>query len=175
MIKKSSELIGKSVILRREKAVVGVVSSLVVDTDTGEMVGLLVLEGFGRRKIKSLAIKDVVTITKEYFLIDSYENLGELDEIIRIKKVLDKKIIIKKCRVYTVSGKFLGRVKDFSVNLTAMHLEKIIVDSLWTISSAKHYLISYSQIISIEPGKIVVEDATISTKATVLEEIAEAS
>ena len=101
--------------------------------------------------------------------------MGELDEIVRIKKVLDKKIVIKKCRVYTVSGKFLGRAKDFSVNLTSMHLVKIIVDSLWTLRSTRHYLISSNQIISIEPGKIVVEDATLNIKEAVLEEVAEAS
>ncbi|MEI6266809.1 MAG: PRC-barrel domain-containing protein [bacterium] len=175
MIKKSSELIGKPVILQREKAVVGLVKSFVIDPETGELVGLLVLEGFGSRNLKSLAIKDVTTITKEYFLIGSYENLGELDEIVRIKKVLDKKIGINKCNVYTVSGKFLGRVKDFSINLTFMRLEKIFVDSLWIISTARHYIISFNQIISIEPGKIIVEDATVSKKKSVLEEVAEAS
>jgi len=148
---------------------------LIIDPDTGDLIGILILEGFGKRKLKSLAAKDIITITNKYILIDSYENLGELDEIIRIKKVLDKKITIRKCPVYTVSGKFLGKVKDFSVNFKSMRLERIIVDSLWTVNSTRHYLISFSQIISIEPGKITVEDATISRKNTVMIEAVEAS
>ena len=166
MIKFASELILKPVIMKREHALVGIVEDLVMNPDNGELVGILVREGFGKKNLKTLATKDIISITTDYYLISEYESLGELDEIVRVKKVLELGIKLVGSKVVTVLGIVLGRVRDYTVNTKSLHLDKLYVDQGVFRPLARELLISFPQIVSIEKDVVTVADASIKeTKA----------
>lgn len=164
MQKFATSMILRPVLLQEEKALVGVVEDLIIDTDTGILLGLLVREGFGKKNQKALAQKDIVGIGQNFFLVKSYSVLGEIDEFVRLKRVIDRDIKILKNKVYTESGVFLGKVYDFTLDLTDTKLSKIYVRPSGIRILSNDLIISSKQIISIEKDKIVVEDTKIKDK-----------
>ena len=62
-------MIGKPVLLKAERAMVGSVQDLVIDESNGRFLGILVREGFGKNKVKVVAEKDIEGIGKNFFLI----------------------------------------------------------------------------------------------------------
>ncbi len=174
MIKFASELRLKPVLLRKEMALVGVVEDIIVNPDNGEFAGILVREGFGKKHLKTLPQKDLLSITSEYYLISEYGALGEVDEIVRLKEILDRDISIVGAKTYTVSGKYLGKCRDFTLNLTSMKIDKIYVDPPMLSAAMREHVIAFPQIVSIEKDKITVEDAFVKAPKTVKGKLAEA-
>lgn len=163
----ATSLITKPVVLEQERAVVGVIEDLVIDPANGNLLGFLVREGFGKKKKKALAIKDLVGIGTKFIIVKSYSVLGDIDEIVRIKKVIDQRIHILKNRVFTVSGSYLGRVADFSIDVELSQLTRLYVSPGILGALKSQHIIGYQQIISIEEDKITVEDATLKLKSKV--------
>lgn len=161
MNKFASDIFTKPVVLEAEKAIVGLVKKIVIDPTNGKLVGLVVKEGFGKKHEKSLSAKDILGIANKFILIKSYSALGELDEIVRVKEILDLDIEIIGNKVYTVSGQYLGFVKDFTLDITEGVLNKIYVTNRFFGGLKSDKIISFGQIVSIEKDKIVVENATI--------------
>jgi uncharacterized protein YrrD len=147
------------VLLKKEKALVGVVEDMVINPDDGKLAGILVREGFGKKHLRALPEKDLLSITSEYYLISSYESLGDIDDIVRIKQIVDREIKIAGNKVFTVSGIYLGKCRDMSINLKTLRLDKIYVRPTLFSGILKEYVISFAQIVSIEKDKITVEDA----------------
>ncbi len=174
MIKFASELRLKPVLLKKEKALVGVMENMVIDPDTGKLVGILVREGFGKKNLKALPEKDLLGITSDFYLIASYESLGELDEIVRIKQVLEKEARISGNKVYTVSGQYLGKCRDYTLNMKALTIDKIYVNPPLLSGNFKELAIGFGQIISIEKDKITVEDTFIKASESVKGKLADA-
>ncbi len=163
MIKFASELRLKPVLLKREMALVGIVENLVVNPDDGKLVGVLVREGFGKKDLKALPEKDIISIASDFYLISEYGALGEIDEIVRILQVVDRSVRITGAKVYTVSGKYLGKCRDYSMNLKSMKMEKIYVNPPLFSGVMREYVIGFLQIVSIEKSKITVEDTFIKS------------
>lgn len=148
----------KDAIARGEGALVGLVESLIINPDTGELAGLIVREGFGKKSLKTVAAKDILGISSDFYLVPSYETLGDLDEIVRLKQILDRDVPITGNRVYTASGTYLGKVFDYTVDLTHFVLSRIYVRTSFLGVSGQQHIIGYKQIISIEKDKITVDD-----------------
>jgi len=161
MQKLVSELKTNKVILRHEGLLVGTIHDVVINPDDGRFLGFIIKEGFGKGKLKTLAEKDILGFNEQFILIPSYDTLGEIDEIVRIKSVLDQKVSIIKNKVYTLSGLYLGRVNDFTVDFTSAKLSRLYVDSKSLKNITKDLLIDSKCIVSIKKDKIVVDDSCV--------------
>jgi len=173
MNKFASELILKPVLVRDaiangEGAMVGLVENLIINPDDGKLAGITVREGFGKRNLKTLSAKDILGISSEFYLVPSYDSLGEVDEIVRLKEIMDQDIPIVGNKVYTESGMYLGKVFDFTLDLTTFLITRIYVRPGLFGGLAKQYIIYYKNIISIEKDKITVADLTVKNKESVL-------
>lgn len=164
MQKLASELKTNKVILRHEGALVGTIHDLVINPDDGKFLGFIIKEGFGKGKLKTLAEKDILGFNDQFILIASYDTLGEIDEIIRIKSVLDQKIPIIKNKVYTLSGLYLGKVTDFTVDFTSAKLSRLYVDSKSLKNITKDLLIDSKCIVTIKKDRITVDDSCVKEK-----------
>lgn len=166
MLKFAKTILSKPVLLNQERALVGVVEDIVVDPADGRVVGILVREGFGKKHIKAVAEKDILAISDKFVLIPGYEAVGDIEEIVRVAVIVNKKIQIIGNKVVTVAGNNLGRVNDFSIDTVSGILAKVYVEpnifSLGVLAGS--HIIDRKQIISIEKDKIIVEDT--SLKAT---------
>jgi uncharacterized protein YrrD len=169
MNKFASELVLKPVLVkdaiaRGEGAMVGLVESLIINPDNGELAGLIVREGFGKKSHKTLSAKDILGISSEFYLASSYDKLGEIDEIVRLKEIMDRDIDIVGNKVYTVSGTYLGKVFDYTLDLSQLMISRIYVGTKLLGAFSKQHIIAYKQIISIEKDRITVDDAVIKIK-----------
>ena len=99
-----SDIIGAQVIAKRQKLLIGKVSDIIINPADGKLVGLLIEVGGKNRKIKALAEKDIFGFGQGLIIIDDYQALGDINDIVRIKKIFDEEIKIIKNKVYTVSG-----------------------------------------------------------------------
>ncbi|OGY41574.1 MAG: hypothetical protein A2Y82_01110 [Candidatus Buchananbacteria bacterium RBG_13_36_9] len=74
---------------------------------------------------------------------------------------------LKKVAVETQSGHFLGYISDIELETDTGVIERYYVKSLLSIPGLfkNKLLIHKNQIISFEPGKMVVEDSAIKEKA----------
>lgn len=158
MQKLVSELIGSGVILRQENALAGRVQEVVISPENRQLLGFVVQEGFGKKKLKTLAAKDVLGFNEQFILIPSYKSLAEPDEIIRIKEVQDGGIKIIKSKVYTISGIYLGKVKNYSIDFDISRMSRIYVNARSIRKLIKELIIEAKCIVSINKDKIIVDD-----------------
>lgn len=173
MNKFASELVMKPVVVKDaivhgESALVGVVENLIINPDDGTLAGLLVREGVGKQGLKTLSAKDIIGISSEFYLIPSYTSLGDLDEIVRLKEIIDREISIIGNKVYTASGTYLGKVFDYTLDLKHFILTRVYVRSVGLMGMGRQHIISYNQIISIEKEKIIVDDNFAKAKKSTL-------
>lgn len=173
MNKFASELILKPVLVRDaiangEGAMVGLVENLIINPDDGKLAGITVREGFGKRNLKTLSAKDILGISSEFYLVPSYDSLGDIDEIVRLKEIMDRDIPIRGNKVYTESGTYIGKVFDYTLDLTTFMISRLYARPGLLGGLAKQYIISYKNIISIEKERITVADLTVKNKESVL-------
>jgi sporulation protein YlmC with PRC-barrel domain len=173
MNKFASELIKKPVLVKQaiqsgEGALVGLVEDLIINPDNGELAGFIVREGFGKNSLKTLGSKDILGISSDFYLIPNYETLGEIDEIVRLKAIMDKHIKVTGNKVFTFSGTYLGRVFDYTIDLRHFMISRIYIGGKTLGAFGKQHIIGYKQIISIEKDKITVDDAFVKVRKPTL-------
>lgn len=154
----------------------GFVSNIIIDPDNGKVSGLLSSSNFFWENKKAVAISDIREFTPEAILVKNDESLLKLDELVRIKKVVEQKIFILESNVITESGEKLGKVVDFVINTDLEILVKIYVEKTLGRGLMQGILvIAASQIISIERKKIIVADNTLKEEIEEQETVEEAA
>jgi len=160
----ASEIIGRGVIVRQETVLIGHIQEIVINPEDGRLAGLIIKEGFGKGKLKAVAEKDMLGLNEKFVLISSYSALGDLDEIVRIKNILDLGIKIKNCKVQTISGIVLGKTVDYSVDFKLGKLSRLYVNPKNWRKITKQHIIDSKCIIRIEKDKIIVDDTCLKEK-----------
>lgn len=140
----------------QDKKVLGRLLSFAFDEATGLIYSLLY---FSEEHGKKQMLKGV--------------SLGALGDPIQIdlgasEENRSKPWIPNEQKVYTVSGIYLGKVKDVLIDDEIMKLSFIDVAERLFFVTIKSYLISRDAIVSLHPSKVVVRDSV------VLEKLAEA-
>lgn len=101
------------------------------------------------------------------FIIDGSEKLMELDGLVRLQQIIDFHFDIFACTVYDVSGKKLGKVSDYSFEPDGYTIQQIYIQQSWLRSiTATSNIIHRKQIVSVSPGRIVVDSPTIHESLT---------
>ncbi len=154
MKKLYSELLARPVMSRDSAKPVARVFDVILDPASGNFVALSVYPAL--RKV--VAARDIVSWTPEITIRDS-DSIIEPSEIVRIQKVLDSHAAFIGNRVETESGKYLGRVYDFllDVNLGAL-LKIIVAHDFLGIVRWNERVIPAGEIIRTEPERIIVKD-----------------
>lgn len=160
----AGELKSKKVILRHEGMIAGVVNDVVINPDDGNFLGVILGEAGKKKKQKVLAEKDIIGINDKFILATSAASLGDLDDIVRIKKVLDSGIEIEKNKVYTVSNIYLGRVSEYTIDLVAAKISRLYVNPRSISKITNEHIIDASHIITIEKSRITVDDTAVKAR-----------
>jgi len=88
----------------------GRIGDVILNTETGKVVGFFVAPGK-----KVISPVDVLSWPSYVKIHDSHD-IVEIDEVIQISRVLEKKITIHRSKVMTKSGDYIGRVIDFGID-----------------------------------------------------------
>jgi uncharacterized protein YrrD len=143
---------------------IGRVFDIVLNTDTGKVVGFLTAPS--ARKV--LSPMDIISWDKAMIVHDE-ESILDIEEIHQVKESLKKNIRVHRAPVYTKSRQYLGKVLDYAVNDRMFVLTKIIVAKTFLgIISYGHRIIAHKDILEIKKDAVIVKDPlrTVPVKAT---------
>lgn len=115
----------------------------------------------------ALMLRDVRELALDCVIVDSDEDLIELDEIVRLRALKADNFQLVGKKVVSDMGRRLGSVEDYTVNTDTNRIQKLYVtQSIIRSFFGSSLIIDRTQIIDVTPRQIVVKEATL--KAGVL-------
>lgn len=165
MQKLSSEFNRTVIISRKEHAILGTLSDVIIHPRDKRAVGM-VLDIGKKGDIKAVFnTSDVVGVGTNFIMIESADNISPPDEIIRLKEILDLGIELNGSKVVDEDGRHLGKVRDWSVDLKAMQLSRLyVVSSNWIKALSQDLIISRGNVVRIEKGRVIVSGGSLKLK-----------
>lgn len=119
--------------------------------------------GRWRRNQAVILLSDIRQIARDCLLIDSFEDIEDLNEIIRLEAVASRQDTLFRKMVMTQGGQRLGTVDDFSIDPNNGLLHKLYVSqSLMKSLTFNSLVIERSQIANYTSKAIVVRDAYVT-------------
>jgi len=139
--------------------ILGYIKETIIDPENCQLLGFLVYNSFWSNRQKALSFRDIYKFSYQEILVRSDQVITELEEIVRIKNIVEEKRFIIESKVFTQSGKKLGKVSDFVIDTDLGLMVKIYVEKkeLWGIMGDL-LIISAEQILEIKPRKIIIKD-----------------
>jgi sporulation protein YlmC with PRC-barrel domain len=114
-----------------------------------------------------LLARDVRQFAQDCIIVDSPEELSNPDDIVRLKAMIAQSYDPIDKPVVSDSGRKLGNVEDYSLNLETCRIQKLFVrQSMLRSWLGSSLIVDRTQIIDISPKQITVRDA--SVKGTML-------
>ncbi|MFA6492805.1 MAG: PRC-barrel domain-containing protein [Patescibacteria group bacterium] len=134
MFIEASKLIGMPIASLETQSKIGTVREIIVDPKNGQLLGLMVQIGGVFSPKKVLSIIDITDWDPNGLVTNSDENLVDAAEVVRIKNLLDEKIILLGMNAKTESGQKLGIVENFLIDtnntiVTKYYLKDILGNS----------------------------------------------
>ena len=159
-----STVLGTEVIDAEDHHVQGVVADLLIDTDRGKILALLIKRPFAR-ELLALQEQDIISWGQRVHIRQA-EVLGPLNEVVRLQPYLEDKRPIIGQRIRTKSGVKLGRCSDFQLNPETRMIEWIFPRKFFR----KGLALPASDILEITPQAIIVKDQGPKGEEVVVEE-----
>ncbi len=138
----------------------------VLEIETLAIIAFLCTAADTKRSL-ILMSSDIRQIADDCAIVDSAEELTDPSDIIRLQPALLADYTPLDKLVVSDTGRRLGRVHDYTINLETTRIQKLLVrGSLLNIWFGPKLTVDRTQIIDITPTRITVRDVTI--KAPVL-------
>lgn len=127
---------------------------VVIEPETGRIIGFLVTP-----RGEFVATPRDILYWNQRVIINDVEDIVEVDDIIKIKEILARKISVYKNRVFTQSGTYLGEVLDYAVNPKFFVLTKLLVaKTVFGLFPFQEKIIAHRDILEIKKDRIIVKD-----------------
>jgi sporulation protein YlmC with PRC-barrel domain len=133
----------------------------IFDITTLEVTAFL-CESNGGKQTLVLTSHDVRQFATDCLIIDNEDELTEPGDIIRLAPMIEAAYTPLDKVVVSDTGRKLGRVEDYTINLDTTRLQKLFIrQSLFQSWLGSSLTIDRSQIIDVTPKRIVVRDSTL--------------
>jgi sporulation protein YlmC with PRC-barrel domain len=121
-----------------------------------------------------LLARDIRQLATDCIIIDNEEELVEPGDIVRLHDLLESNYNPLDKTVVSDTGRKLGHVEDYTINLETSRVQKLHVrPSLFRAWMGSNLIIDRSQILDITPKVITVRDATVKAPALATEPLPE--
>lgn len=160
MLKLSEAITNIPVLSLRAGSPVGTATELIINPNNLKIEGWYVLDGFSGKRLV-LVSTDVRELSSRGIIINDHEVLSEVDELIRLKPIIEIGFDVIGKQVESQNGKKYGKVTDF-----AAETESLIIKKLYAAQPIIRNLaggntsIDRTQIVEITNAKIIIEDPT---------------
>jgi sporulation protein YlmC with PRC-barrel domain len=157
-----SSLKGQPVISLQTGDLVAEINQPILDLATLEVVAYTCVVP-RRRDPLLLITTDVRQYAADCVIIDDEDQLADPEDIVRFNADTKNPYSPLKKPVYADTGRKLGVVEDYSINLDTARVQKLYVrPSFWHSWVASNLVVDRTQIIDITPDRITVRDATVT-------------
>ena len=130
MFIEAKKIIGLPIAAVDVESKIGEITQLLIEPENGSLLGFLIKsDGFFSAQ-KVLSAVDIREWDPNGLVTESIENLVDPNEIVRIKEVLDKNIILIGMSAKTESGKRLGVVEDLLIDTDTNSVAKYYLKDL---------------------------------------------
>ena len=158
MLQLSSMLINRPVLSLRTGTEVATALAPIINPGTLKIEGFFCHDSRSREQL-ILVSQDVRDIMSQGIVINDHDVLVQPEELVRLKSVMQVNFVLLGKSVVTAGGTKLGKVGDYSVDITNMYIQKIyVVQSIFKSFSSSNLGIDRSQIVEITDKKIVVSE-----------------
>jgi sporulation protein YlmC with PRC-barrel domain len=131
-------------------------------------------EGARQKHDFILMARDVRQLAADCVIIDNEEELVEPGDLVRLSALLKANYSPIDKTVVSDTGRKLGHVEDYTVNLETHRVDKLHVrQSMFRAWLGSNLLIDRSQIIDVTPKVIPVRDATVRASVLATEPVPE--
>lgn len=163
----ASQIIGAQLFSVHTGGKIGKITAILV-RETDLKLELFIVSAIENKKPLYLLSSDIRALDRSRIIIDSYDKLSEAEDLLRHQDLIKSDNKLFGTKVQTQSGKKLGKVKDYSVDITHFFVTKLHIHTNWPQKLFHETLvIDRSDIIDITKDKIVVRDTTIKAKSSV--------
>lgn len=157
----SNQLRGLPVMSLQTGSAIAVIEQPVVNRVNLEVMALRCSIGRVKRKPSVILMRDVRQFAPDCVIIDSFDEIEDADEIVRLRDVMEAAFTPEGKSVVNESGHRLGKVEDYTINLKTFMLQKLYVhQSLMKSILFNNLVIDRTQIIDVNDKQFTVKDAT---------------
>lgn len=167
MLLQASQIIGLPVGATNTQERVGNIADLVIDPDTGRLLGFIVKSGVLGSIRKVLSYHDVTNIDHTAVLVREPEVLLPPEEVDPIKKALKDGRPVLRQRVVTEGGTKLGKVFDLVLNTDAGMVTKLYISHL-----LEERIIPLDKVVKVTKDHVVVKDDVVLGRSPLAETMA---
>jgi len=138
--------------------------SLILNPDNGRIEALAI--DFKAQKIISPI--DIITFSN-YIRIHDGDNIIDSEDIIKVQEILKSKRFFAGNKVMTKDNIYIGKVVDYSIDITAMQLKSLIVakDFLGLVRYGMR-IIPYDEIVEVSQKQVTIKSDLSTLKEPVL-------
>lgn len=137
------------------ETMIAVPQSFVIDWKDFHIVALWVKIGLRKRKL--VLWQDVLEISNAWY-VQSEESLSDPEELIRLEEVLAQYFDLKKAICKTESGVLVGKVSDFTFDVTTGQITNLMVVNHQLRPLAHELMLPITQVIKAEENMITIRD-----------------
>lgn len=168
MLLMGQQLINKPVMSLRTGGPVGTVVDIIINPNNLKIEGWFVNDSTSKRRAVLLS-QDIRDIIDQGFVVNDHEGLSDVDELVRLKPVLDIGFELIGKSVITKAKQKLGKVNDYAFDKDGFVIQKLYVNqSIVKSFSGGAAIVNRNQIIEINRRYIIVHEATVPGRATVV-------
>lgn len=172
MLISAQKLTGAQVVSLHTGQIIGKTTKTIIDPNQLAVVGFYCEIAQKRDEPLVLIAADIRQATAGRLFINSFDELTEPAELIRLKTVLNLQFNLISKPVRTPSHGRLGKVEDYAVETTSWMVQKLYVhQSLLKSFSTNSLVIDRVQIIEVTDRDITVNDAVMTKPAVVPQRI----
>lgn len=154
MFIEARKLIGLPVAAMDSGAKVGNIGQIVIDPVNGRILGFLIRGGGFFSAMKALSIVDIREWDPNGLVTNTYENIVEPKEIIRLNEIYELNINFLELSAKTESGKSLGKVEDLLLDTETETVAKYYLKDLLGNSR----VLSSDKVIKVDKNIIFADD-----------------
>jgi uncharacterized protein YrrD len=159
-----SQLIGRPVITFDEAEEIGVLRDPIIDPANGKLAGFFFGRGFMFMKQSAIAADDIVGYDDARVMVQNAEIARSIKEEPRIQKIVSAKTGVLGAKVFTESGRYLGRANDLLLDTELNMIVRYYVHGL-----LRDRIIPAEHVVEITKRGIIVDDTAPSAAAIAAE------
>jgi len=149
-------IIGLKVKTNQTQRAIGQVAESIIDPDTGKVIAFALKTW---RRNKWLTLIDVLDFGARELIIGSENKLLPLDDLPRVKKIKESKLVVLNAQAITESGRYLGKVSDLVFDEHSGEILRYYIARPFILSPLKAFLIlDRKEISRVERKGVIVKD-----------------
>lgn len=121
-----------------------------------------------------LMVRDIRQIASDCIIIDSEEDIGSAEDVVRLKEPLLASYSPIGSSVISHMQRPIGKVEDFTINSESLKLQKLYIrQPIWRSWLGSSLIIAREQILDVKPNQITVREATVENKISLQKQVSE--